>query len=234
MKNQYFGDERDYVKYGLLRCFAQVGWRIGVCWMLTPDDSSGHGGRISYLRREDEWRQHDPFLFDTLKRSVGAGAPRCISIAYADSFIPQAQFFAEQVPDEKDARNDWLNRAFEGLSGSDLLFFDPDIGLEATASPSGRKRSTKHLYRSEIKRAWNQGASLLIFQFFRVPNDSFATEAAARLHKEVPTAVVTTFRTTNVLFLLAYQPQHRSKVKAGLRLVKTKWKERISIRSFTP
>jgi len=37
MKNQYFGDINDYRKYGLLRCFAEAGLNIGVCWMLTPE-----------------------------------------------------------------------------------------------------------------------------------------------------------------------------------------------------
>ena len=38
MKHQYFGDANDYVKYGLLRCFAEPGFRVGICWMLTPED----------------------------------------------------------------------------------------------------------------------------------------------------------------------------------------------------
>ena len=39
MKNQYFGDINDYRKYGLLRLIAKkTGLKIGICWMLTPDD----------------------------------------------------------------------------------------------------------------------------------------------------------------------------------------------------
>jgi hypothetical protein len=46
MKDQYFGDVNDYLKYGLLRCFAEAGWRVGVCWMLTPDDGGRDGGSL--------------------------------------------------------------------------------------------------------------------------------------------------------------------------------------------
>jgi hypothetical protein len=40
MKNQYFGDEKDYLTYGLLRTIAcSTGLRIGVAWMLTPNQA---------------------------------------------------------------------------------------------------------------------------------------------------------------------------------------------------
>ena len=73
MKNQYFGDLADYRKYGLWRALAGAGLRAGVCWMLTPDDRSGHGRRAGYLRRP-EWKQCDPPLFEFLRRRREAGA----------------------------------------------------------------------------------------------------------------------------------------------------------------
>lgn len=37
MKNQYFGDVRDFFKYGVLRGLAPDGGEsLAVCWMLTP------------------------------------------------------------------------------------------------------------------------------------------------------------------------------------------------------
>lgn len=39
VKHQYVGDINDYRKYALLRALSAGGAnRIGVCWMLTPDD----------------------------------------------------------------------------------------------------------------------------------------------------------------------------------------------------
>jgi hypothetical protein len=47
VKNQYFGDISDYRKYDLLRALAVVGGlKIGVAWMLTPEDGRTDGGRI--------------------------------------------------------------------------------------------------------------------------------------------------------------------------------------------
>jgi len=76
MKHQYFGDVNDYVKYGLLRCFANAGLRIGVCWMLTPEDKLPDGGKIKYLCRPEEWEHHDPYLFGHLSDTLAAPGGR--------------------------------------------------------------------------------------------------------------------------------------------------------------
>ena len=73
MKNQYFGDVNDYRKYGLLRLLAGGGTlRIGVCWMLTPNDSGPDGKKTEYLddRNRDEWQCYDHELYEFLRRKV--------------------------------------------------------------------------------------------------------------------------------------------------------------------
>jgi hypothetical protein len=49
VRNQFFGDINDYHKYGLLRALSGDGdLKVGVCWMLTPDDvRHGHKSAIS-------------------------------------------------------------------------------------------------------------------------------------------------------------------------------------------
>ena len=47
MKHQYVGDISDYRKYVLLRALSAGGAnRIGVCWMLTPDDGGADGAKL--------------------------------------------------------------------------------------------------------------------------------------------------------------------------------------------
>ena len=48
MKNQYFGDVRDYLKYSLLTILG-CELSVAVCWLLTPDDSSPGGRKTGYL-----------------------------------------------------------------------------------------------------------------------------------------------------------------------------------------
>jgi len=67
MKNQYFADINDYLKYGILRAIANSKLKICLCWMLTEDDNRNDGGKIQYLQDSDKWRKYDPALFDVMK-----------------------------------------------------------------------------------------------------------------------------------------------------------------------
>lgn len=72
MKEQYVGDINDYRKYALLRALAGEGTvTIGVCWMLTPSDSSNHGSKLDYLKKP-AFREFDPPLFDLLTTVMDA------------------------------------------------------------------------------------------------------------------------------------------------------------------
>lgn len=236
MKNQYFGDVNDYLKYGLLRCFSHADWHIGVCWMLTPDDGSRQGRKTDYLSRGSAWRRHDPFLFDALNSTIGAGAPRRVAVVEGGSVIPNASFFSRTVPDNKPRcsadnklrRSAWFESALDALSSCDLLFFDPDNGLEVRSKPPGSRDSTKYLWWSEVRLAWERGFSLLIFQHFtREKRQPFVDRLKGQLEREAAGAVVTPLRSASVLFLLACQPQHEAMAKLALELVRSRWQERL-------
>ena len=98
MKNQYFGDVNDYMMYGLLRCCAAAGWRVGVCWMLTPDDARSDGARVQYLSDTKSCRHHDPVLFDLLESAIKSGE-RNVSVVENGVILPDTTFFPEIVPD---------------------------------------------------------------------------------------------------------------------------------------
>ncbi len=229
MQNQYFGDVKDYLKYGLLRCFSDAGWRPGICWMLRPDDGGSDGRKIGYLE-DAAWRQHDPQLFDSLKSAVITEGLRSISVVEANLFIPHGTFFSEMVPDRGGARSTWLENALTTLSTSDLLFFDPDNGLEIKSKPWGRAGSSKYLYWREVARAWQRQASMLIFQHFtHEKHGTYTQRRAEELQQALPDAIVTTLTTDYVLFLLACQRAHKPRAAAALQLVRSRWMGRVTV-----
>ena len=69
MKNQYFGDRRDYLKYSLIRALG-CELSVAVCWLLTDDDQSKEGGKTDYLCQPDKWRKYDPPVYDFLRGHV--------------------------------------------------------------------------------------------------------------------------------------------------------------------
>jgi hypothetical protein len=223
MKNQYFGDINDYLKYGLLRCFADVGLRIGVCWMLTPDDARSDGRKISYLSNSEQWRGFDPDLFDSLAEAITKGS-RGVRHFQKSKLLPNASFCNVRVPDHQASRKRWLMTSLSKLTGVDLLFFDPDNGIEIKSIPEGKKGSSKYLYWDEIQLAWAQGFSLLIFQHFaREKRDSHIARLTKRLGEIAIGGTVMPFLTTNVVFLLAFHQRHAVELEDALKVVDERW-----------
>ena len=234
MKHQYFGDINDYLKYGLLRCFAEGGFRVGVCWMLTPDDKRHDGRKTKYLSRPEEWKAHDPPLFDALSEALARPDGRHVHHAEAKTVIPHARFFGAGVPDAKIERAAWFKQARVALRGSDLLFFDPDNGIEVPSKPLGRKDSSKYVYWEELKEVWKGGASLLVFQHFaRVKREEYIPALSLELANRTPGSTIIPLRTSNVLFLLACRADHRARAKSAIHLLGNRWAARVWMHNTT-
>ena len=70
LKNQYFGDVNDYLKYGILRELSKSAESLHVVWMLTESDGSADGKFTEYLSSPGKWRHYDPALFDFLRSQL--------------------------------------------------------------------------------------------------------------------------------------------------------------------
>jgi len=223
MKNQYFGDINDYLKYGLLRCFNDADLRIGVCWMLTPDDTRSDGRKISYLSDPNRWRALDPPLFDSLAAAIRKNS-RCVSHFQNSELLRNSSFSNALVPDHPSSRERWLTSSLRKLGDVDLLFFDPDNGIEVPSVRCGRKGSCKYLYWDEVRKAWAQGASLIIFQHFsREKRDTHISRLTTLLAEYALGAGVVPLITSNVAYLLVVQRRHAKAVSRALRAIDKKW-----------
>lgn len=231
MKNQYFGDINDYIKYGLLRCFAEAGFGIGIIWMLTPEDGQSDGRKIRYLSPPYEWKHHDPFLFNMLSDAVLKANDRNIRHIEKNDIIPNSQFWDEVVPDDKAKRAEWDENAVSSLYRSDLFFFDPDNGIEVKSKPLGRKGSSKYIYWEELQQAWEKKKSLLVFQYFpRKKRSEYIPALATEMRKRLKGANVVPFKSLNVLFLLVYCYKDRARVRKAIQLIEKRWSLRVLVR----
>jgi hypothetical protein len=227
MKNQYFGDINDYLKYGLLRCLADAGLRIGVCWMLTPDDVRSDGRKVSYLSDPEQWRGFDPNLFDSLAEAISKGSRR-VRHFQSSKLLQNASFCNAHVPDHQPSRKRWLTTSLRKLSEVDVLFFDPDNGIEIKSIQGGRKGSSKYLYWDEIQLAWSRGSSLLIFQHFsREKRDSHVSRLTKQLEEFAPSSTVVPLITSNVVYLLAFQQRHAAEVGNALKMMDKRWEGQV-------
>jgi hypothetical protein len=208
MKNQYFGDINDYLKYGLLRRLACGGeMKIVVCWMLTPDDNRRDGRRIAYLDTPDQWRSYDSKVFDTLRMAVHQ-QQRHVGIVEQTHLIPEAVYFGKTLTDNSSDRERYFSELHHRAYG-DIIFFDPDNGMEVKSVPYGKRGSSKYLYWKEFSECYQKGLSVLFYQhFIRKNREQFISELSARAGTLAPGSQVIIFRTAHAFFLLAAQPNH--------------------------
>jgi hypothetical protein len=203
MKEQYVGDINDYRKYALLRALSAGGInRVGVCWMLTPSDGSSDGSKLAYLSQPDRYRSFDSELFEILVRAAAEPDRRRLRSIEESGAIPNVTYFNETLSDDHSSRVAFMERCSGALANADLIFFDPDNGLEVSL-PKGRRNSSKYLYLDEVAAFYQAGKSLLIYQHFpRVERAPFLSLCADRLRTAARGCAVWTFTTAHVAFFL--------------------------------
>jgi hypothetical protein len=233
MKHQYFGDINDYRKYGLLRALQRhTGLKLGVCWMLTEDDSRTDGKFIAYLDDPATWRAYDAELFDALRRAVPAG--RHLRHVTEHGMLRDALLVESAIVDSKVLRDEYFSAARRQLASAEIVFFDPDNGLEVESCPAGRKNSSKYVMEAEIRQAYASGQSLLVYQhFIREERNRFIGRTARRLGELAEGGTVTCFRTANVGFFLVAQPKHARSLSAAAATITQTWIGQIDVVAAT-
>ena len=166
MKDQYFGDVNDYRKYGLLRALAAAGLSIGICWLLTADDGGNDGALRRYLEQPSKWRRYDPELYDMLQRLKQPDTPRTVRHCGEWGLVPGSTCFDELLVDDQQRRDGYFQMAFGTLGKCDVIFFDPDNGIEVAGTPRGRRGSSKYVYWVELREAMLRGSSVLAYQHY--------------------------------------------------------------------
>jgi hypothetical protein len=233
VKNQYFGDINDYRKYGLLRLLSAGGEiTIAVCWMLTTDDARTDGRLIKYLEQPEKWRSFDKVLFDHLRELVLGQNLRDVRGMETAAILPSSRFAPGLLPDDAEGRAKYFETFMDIARDCDLIFFDPDNGIEVKSKRYGRKGSSKYVYWQELIEYFSAGHSLLVYQHFpRVKREWFIETKARELARETAAREVYSFRTPNVLFLLAPQDRHRQFFLERSRQVVEVWGSQIQVAS---
>jgi hypothetical protein len=168
MQDRYVGDIGDYVKLALLRAL-KPGRRLGVAWWRYPDESHNADGRhINYLQEPSEWRAFDPDLFDGLGRIVALGARR-VSALQSAGLLPDTVFCDELIPTEgspsqrRAMRAAWFERVRSATAQCDVVFIDPDNGLETSGFTPGAISAGKSVSLSELKALAAPGRTLIVY-----------------------------------------------------------------------
>jgi hypothetical protein len=168
MQNRYAGDIGDFVKIAILRALTS-GNRLGVLWWLYPEENhNGNGRHVDYLQQASKWRQFDTELFDGLSEIVASNKRSVLSLEEA-KFLPLAKFFGEIIPIEgspaerKADRVEWFKRARRATEDCDVVFVDPDNGLQTKGFSLGAAVAGKSVSIAELNALCAPGRTLIVY-----------------------------------------------------------------------
>ncbi len=133
MQERYLGDSHDFLKYALLRHLKQsLNVRIGVNWYLTDpelvDKPGNNDGEKRHHLKQSDWRKIDPDLFEVIQRFEVPAFRKLENIAAWNILPNDTAYYETPVPVLDRAK--WQQQSHQVLENSDLIFLDPDNGLE--------------------------------------------------------------------------------------------------------
>jgi hypothetical protein len=171
MQDRYGGDVGDFGKLGLLRhlCGATAQdshpcLKPGVIWYRVADETHNADGRHTpYLNRNPRnlhrFRACDEAVYDALAAVVDRNR-RSVAALERANLLPSAVYWPEVI---SRPRRGWFDRALKAMDGCDLVFVDPDNGIECADLRDTQARSRKFVFRSEIHSLVLQGKSVVVY-----------------------------------------------------------------------
>lgn len=163
MQDSYVGDIGDYGKYGLLKAIDSQGLSLSVNWYKVVPKKVGKqddGKYISYLSHPEIYRAYDHVLFDALHDIVCIDNDRRIQ-RIEDENLFLSKYFSEEILAD---RIGWHRRALQQTKDSDVVFLDPDNGLETRNMFLSGTATEKHVKWSELRDYYERGQNVILYQ----------------------------------------------------------------------
>lgn len=237
MKNQYIGDIGDYGKYGMLRMLLKdTNLNLGINWYLSPNDTRNDGNINAYLK-DGKYRNCDTELFDYLKyiafkenKSVKEIEEKNI-IGDNITFYSEFLFFEDKLyyDERKEIRKKWHKRALEKLNTSDVVFIDPDNGVEVKSCSVTSKNGNRYISKEELKDYLSKGKSCIVYNHRKRMTEQVIFSEYKDMVKEIGTgeqslAVLSFLRGTRRDYLVIMQPEHKAELeKWAENLISSSW-----------
>jgi hypothetical protein len=244
VQNRFVGDIGDFGKYGLLKALCADDLSLGVVWYLVPNGGGdGNGAHVGYLDPTPtnlrRFRYCDPPLYDALGEVVRNGARSARSIRERVVLPPGTVFYEEPLSFDDmpgigpaatnarlERRSGWVQGAVEATQGCDLVFTDPDNGLES-GTPRHRRKGPKFAYFDELAPYVRRGQSLVFYHHLHrsYPTREQVRERLAQLGERLGKAFALLYkRGSPRAFFVVPAEAHRSMLSERVRrFVKGCW-----------
>jgi hypothetical protein len=230
---------------------------LGVVWYLynPKDEHTDDGKHTAYLdpkkpkptkKNLDRFASCNRDLYQKLRKLV-KNKDRNVSAIARSGVLPSGTVFYDKPltfdnvsPSAKtergQLRNRWLEDAVRKMQGRDLVFLDPDNGLEVRSTSPCSKRGPKYVFLEEIRLYVERKQSVVIYQ--HLSRQGTATEQVRRRHEQLweRLGVFDIFAlryhrgTGRVFFVLASHEEHRKILRAQTdRLLEGLWAKHFQL-----
>ena len=236
MQDRYSGDIGDYGKFGLLRVLTKQGLRIGINWYKVDPPDYERNAEGAYKQNDGKYRHYEEYSScDSDLAAALMGIPddeRSIATLQGKDLIKDATYYDEPVPADNEKRQEWFDASVKSLDSSDIIFMDPDNGLEVKSVHKGSPKSIKYVYYREVETYLIKGKSVVIYNHrCRKKREVYFTDIIGKLLEHSKQAreniFVITFNRYSVrdYFVIAL-PEHRDRIeKAITEMAEGSWKE---------
>lgn len=168
MQDKYVADIGDYGKYALLNALISSDLKLFVNWYFNNQ----RGRAFQYLHQEEKYGNCCPWLYSALQEI--AKVPSRLKEIESRGILPKETiFFAEpldglaalQLQDQH--RLKWHSQALEKAEKADIVFLDPDNGLESEDNARNSEgASMLSLATTEVRDYVARDKSLIFYHHF--------------------------------------------------------------------
>jgi hypothetical protein len=178
VRHNFVNDIGDYAKYALLRVLSASSHpplTLGVIWYLTEHaEHNGDGRRRPHLS-QDGWEQIDPELLAqmrSIESSLRTVDDLHLNLIEDSAILPaDTVYFSKPLPDMPSSRAqrvakraEWFAAAKQAVADCNLIFLDPDNGLEVKSAGLGSRLASKYVTISEMVELLAGGKLVILYQ----------------------------------------------------------------------
>jgi hypothetical protein len=220
MKNQYFGDKRDYFTYDVLeRLAANVPdiRQLTCLWMLTPPDTTGQG-RVPFVADPEL-----PELTAFFRSRLDSGDQNQTRVGEMRTYFEGRPFRFFSYRDDKEdfglaTRTEYFASIPDEALRRSVVFFDPDVGMEPG---SGNEKHLRFAELAGVQERMDEASVAVVLQYARRVSDFWSLMAKQlweRLHR--PLAYIA--EPALALYVLASSSPRREAALEVLRGIATR------------